>query len=102
MLEEAGAETAGNLILSADLEDGAEIVRRARAINPELRILARCEHLREARPLTKAGATLVAAGEAEVAVALAEAVTSVSSARAALRQQNDIRSRLYHDDRLQP
>jgi len=95
MLEEAGTETAGNLILSADLEDGAEIVRRARALNPELRILARCEHLREAQPLKKAGATLVAAGEAEVAVALAEAVTSGGTPRAVLRQQTDIRSRLY-------
>ncbi|MHB0997555.1 MAG: cation:proton antiporter, partial [Elusimicrobiales bacterium] len=65
MLEEAGIERAGSLILSADLPDGAEIVRRARAVNPELRILARCEHLREEPALRKAGATVVAAGEAE-------------------------------------
>lgn len=96
MLEEAGVETSGSLILSTDLEDGAEIVRRARSLNKDLRILARCEHLREAAALKRAGATLVAAGEAEVAVALAEAVTPTSTARAAMRQQSDIRKHLYH------
>ena len=96
MLEEAGVESAGSLILSADLEDGVEIVRRARALNPELRILARCDHLREAAALNMAGATLVAAGEAEVAVALAEALTAGAGAKTLLRQQSDIRSRLYH------
>ena len=95
MLEEAGIESAGSLVLSADLPDGAEIVRRARAANPELRILARCEHLREEPALRKAGATLVAAGEAEVAVALAGAVTAGTDAAAVLQQQNGIRTRLY-------
>ncbi len=74
-LVEAGLETAGSLILSADIEDAAEIVRHARLLNPELRILARCAHLREALALHDAGATIVAAGEAEVGVALAEAMT---------------------------
>jgi CPA2 family monovalent cation:H+ antiporter-2 len=95
-LEEAGAGRAGSLVLSADLEDGAEIVRRARELNPELRILARCGYLRDVNSLKKAGATLVAAGEAEVAVALAEAVKPGANARAILRQQTDIRSNLYN------
>ena len=95
LLEQAGVETAGSLILSADLEDAAEIVRRARSLNPELRILARCEHLRDAGALKKAGATLATAGEAEVAVALAEAVASGTTTRALRRQQADIRARLY-------
>jgi len=72
-LEDAGIHRAGSLILSAEVEDGAEIVRQARSVNPTLRILARCSHLRDAPALRRAGATVVA-GEAEVAVALAEEV----------------------------
>lgn len=97
LLEQAGVETAGSLILSAYIEDAAEIVRRARSLNPELRILARCEHLRDARALRKGGATLAVAGEAEVAVALAEAVASGSTTRTLRRQQADIRARLYRE-----
>jgi CPA2 family monovalent cation:H+ antiporter-2 len=73
-LIEAGIATSGTLILSADVEDAAEIIKQARGLNPELRVLARCTHLREAPALRQAGANLVAAGEAEVGVALAEAV----------------------------
>jgi len=75
-LVEAGIETAGSLILSADVEDAAEIISRARLLNPELRVLVRCAHLRDAPALRRAGAAVVAAGEAEVGVALAEAVTA--------------------------
>lgn len=100
MLEEAGIESAGSLVLTADVEDGAEIVRRARSINPALRILARCDHLRDAAGLRQAGAEVVAAGEAEVAVALAEAVSAGADAHAALRQRGEIRSALYKGARL--
>ncbi len=72
-LEEAGIATAGSLILSVEIEDAAELIRQARAANPELRVLARCAHLRDAPALRKAGATVIA-GEAEVAIALAEEV----------------------------
>ena len=75
-LIEAGIETAGSLILSADIEDAAEIITQARLLNPKLRVLARCTHLRDAPALRRAGALVVAAGEAEVGVALAEAVTA--------------------------
>lgn len=75
-LIEAGIETAGSLILSADVESAAEIIRQALLLNPELRVLARCTHLRDAPALHRAGAAIVAAGEAEVGVALAEAVTA--------------------------
>ena len=76
-LVEAGIETAGALILSADVEAAAEVIKQARLLNPELRVLARCAHLREASALRQAGAEVVAAGEAEVGVALAEAVTAI-------------------------
>lgn len=101
-LEEAGITSAGSLILSADVEDGAEIVRQARMLNPDLRILARCSHLRDVAALRNAGATIVAAGEAEVAVALAEAVTdSDDSANSTIKAQREsIRSRLYGTSKI--
>ncbi|HOQ44800.1 MAG TPA: cation:proton antiporter [Bryobacteraceae bacterium] len=97
ILEEAGIASAGSLILSADVEDAVEIIRQARLLNPELRVLVRCAHLRDARALRQAGASIVAAGEAEVGVALAEAVTAGDGmdVREAARQRAAIRERLY-------
>jgi CPA2 family monovalent cation:H+ antiporter-2 len=101
-LEEAGIASAGSLILSADVEDAAEIIRQARILNPELRVLARCTHLRDAQALRRAGASVVAAGEAEVGVALAEAVTADDMARAEdqARQRHAVRGRLYGNEPL--
>lgn len=96
-LDDAGIATAGTLILSADVEDAAEIIRQARLLNPELRVLARCAHLRDAPALRRAGASVVAAGEAEVGVALAEAVTAGDGMDhgAAVEQRDAIRRSLY-------
>jgi CPA2 family monovalent cation:H+ antiporter-2 len=101
-LEAAGIASAGSLILSADVEDAAEIIRQARVLNPELRVLARCTHLRDAQALKRAGASVVAAGEAEVGVALAEAVTADDMARAEdqARQRHAVRGRLYGSEPL--
>jgi CPA2 family monovalent cation:H+ antiporter-2 len=95
-LEEAGIATAGTLILSAEVEDGAEIVRQARIANPRLRALARCSHLRDVPPLRRAGA-IVIAGEAEVAAALAEIVMAGNEADpdTFARQRTEIRKSLY-------
>jgi CPA2 family monovalent cation:H+ antiporter-2 len=96
-LDEAGIASAGSLILSADVEDAAEIIRQARLLNPELRVLVRCTHLRDASALRRAGATVVAAGEAEVGVALVEAVTAGDrlGLGEAAEQRELIRRRLY-------
>jgi CPA2 family monovalent cation:H+ antiporter-2 len=64
-------------VLSADIEDAADIIKQALQLNPDLRVLARCAHLREVAALRRAGADFVAAGEAEVGVALTEAVISL-------------------------
>ncbi len=96
-LEEAGIATAGSLILSADIEDAAEIIRQARFFSPNLRVLVRCAHLRDAADLQRAGANVVASGEAEVGVALAEAVTGdepMDLGKAAEKRET-IRRRLY-------
>jgi CPA2 family monovalent cation:H+ antiporter-2 len=96
-LDEAGITSAGSLVLSADIEDAAEIIRQSRLLNPGLRVLARCTHLREAAALQRAGASVVAAGEAEVGVALAEAVMGGDEIDAghATEQRRAIRNRLY-------
>jgi len=103
-LDEAGIATAGSLILSADIEDAAEIIRQARLLNPDLRVLARCAHLRDAPALRRAGAAVVAAGEAEVGVALAEAVTAGDQmdCGAMAKQRDAIRRRLYDPPKAEP
>lgn len=96
-LEEAGIETAGSLILSADVEDAAEIIRQVRLLNPALRVLVRCTHLRDTPELQRAGADVVAAGEAEVGVALVEAMTADQLADCEMHadQRKAVRARLY-------
>ena len=102
-LDEAGIATAGSLILSADVEDAAEIIRQARLLNPDLRVLVRCTHLRDAAGLRRAGADVVAAGEAEVGVALAEAVTvgDQMDHGAAAEQRDAVRRQLYGTPRVE-
>jgi len=96
-LEEAGIATAGSLILSVEIEDAAELIRQARAANPDLRVLARCAHLRDAPALRKAGATVIA-GEAEVAIALAQVVNDrVGAARSSVPSVELLRERLYDE-----
>jgi K+:H+ antiporter len=96
-LDEAGIATAGSLVLSADVEDAAEIIRQARMLNPELRVFARCSHLRDAPALERAGASVVAAGEAEVGVALFEAMTADEPTDGATQaeRRSAVRTRLY-------
>jgi CPA2 family monovalent cation:H+ antiporter-2 len=96
-LVEAGVETTEKLILSADIEDAADIIKQALELNPDLRVLARCAHLRDAAALRNAGADFVAAGEAEVGVALTDAVVSPgeSEGEGALSRRAAIRSQLY-------
>lgn len=95
-LEEAGITTAGSLIISVEIEDAVELVRQARIANPYLRVFVRCAHLRDVPALRKAGATVVA-GEAEIAVALAEALMVANEAedRELTELRQNIRERLY-------
>lgn len=101
-LEEAGVATAGSLILSVEIEDAAELIRQARSVNPELRVLARCAHLRDVPALRRAGATVVAAAEAEVALALAEVLDGdLDSESETASRREDTRRRLYEEE-VQP
>jgi CPA2 family monovalent cation:H+ antiporter-2 len=74
-LRQAWLERAGTLILSAsEFRGGEEVIRVAKEINPDVRILARAAYLRERPALRKAGADVVFAGEGEVALAMTESV----------------------------
>jgi CPA2 family monovalent cation:H+ antiporter-2 len=74
-LEAAGLRRADTLILSASSIRGSEeVVRLARDINPDVRVLARSAYLRERPALRRAGANEVFAGEGEVALAMTESV----------------------------
>ena len=98
-LEEAGIASAGSLILSVEVEDAAELIRQARAVNPALRVLARCAHLRDVPALRRAGATVVAAAEAEVALALAEVLDTDADSAEALRMRREaVRQLLYREE----
>jgi len=98
-LEEAGIASAGSLILSVEVEEAAELIRQARAVNPSLRVLARCAHLRDVPALRRAGATVVAAAEVEVAIALAEVLDTNAASEAELTARREaVRQRLYQDE----
>ena len=63
------AEARAFIVAVSPLEGVEEAFRLARSRNPELRILARATHVREARALRAAGADTVFSGEGEVALA---------------------------------
>jgi monovalent cation:H+ antiporter-2, CPA2 family len=74
-LRQVGLDRVGTLILSAsEFRGGEEVIRVARQLNPNIRILARSAYLREVPTLRRAGADAVFAGEGEVALAMTEAV----------------------------
>jgi CPA2 family monovalent cation:H+ antiporter-2 len=74
-LQSAGVEKAGNLILSASgMQASTEIMRLARELNPEIRILARAVYVHELPALRQAGAEHVFASEGEVALAFTETI----------------------------
>jgi CPA2 family monovalent cation:H+ antiporter-2 len=73
VLEAAGVARAGSLILgSAGMANSADVIRSARALSPNIRVLARATYLRDLPGLLAAGATRVYSGEGEVALAFIE------------------------------
>jgi len=80
-LESAGVAEAATLILSAsDLHGAPEVIRLARKLNPEVRILIRASYLRERRELRNAGANEVFTGEGEVALTMTQYIMGVLGA----------------------
>ena len=73
ILLEAGVRSAGVLILSSPAsEESMDLIRTARALNGELRVLVRCKFLSQAVGMRQAGAQGIFSGEAEVAMAMTE------------------------------
>ena len=72
VLEAAGVASAGSLVFAASGTPPEEVIRTAKALNPDIRILARCAYLRDADTSKAAGADVVISAEAEVAFAMAE------------------------------
>ena len=74
ILEEAGIIGAGFLALTVQVEDGAEIIKRAKQLNPKIKVIARRDFFRGASTYKLAGADAVAIGEAELANRMAEKI----------------------------
>ena len=73
ILSEAGVPTAIGLILTPPAPpDAAELIRLARKMNPQIRVLVRCAFLSQVTAMRNAGADLIFSGEAEVAMAMTE------------------------------
>lgn len=75
ILAEARIGESRHLLLTAAAGAAdAEIVRRARELNPEIRVVARTQHVHEVPGLREAGATAVFSGEGEVALAMSTSI----------------------------
>jgi CPA2 family monovalent cation:H+ antiporter-2 len=97
-LKQAGIEKAASLILTSSGMTGAEeVIREARELNPDVRVLARSAYLRERAELYRAGANAVFAGEGEIALAMSESVlrTLGASAEQIDRERERVRAELF-------
>ena len=103
ILIEAGVERSGSLILStAGLEGAEDIIRLARELNPNIRILARTAYVREMPGLRTAGADAVYSGEGEVGLAFTTAILRGlgASAEQIDREEERVHTELFgHDER---
>jgi CPA2 family monovalent cation:H+ antiporter-2 len=95
-LEAAGVRKSGSLILgSAGMANSAEVIRMARTMNPDIRVLARASYLRDVAALKEAGATNVYSGEGEVALAFVE---DIMDSLGATPEQIDRERARAHDE----
>lgn len=72
ILEHAGIRSADTLVFAASGTPPEAIVKAARELNPQVRIIARSTYVRDVSAAKLAGADLVVTAEVEVALALAE------------------------------
>ena len=80
-LRAAGVHQAATLILSSSsLHGSEEVIRLARELNPDIRVLTRAAYLRERASLIAAGADEVITSEGEIALAMAEEILTALGA----------------------
>jgi CPA2 family monovalent cation:H+ antiporter-2 len=72
ILEQAGVRESGSLVYSASGAGAGAVISIAKELNPQIRILARADYLKDAPAARAAGADFVVSAEAEVAMAMAE------------------------------
>lgn len=72
VLEAAGVASAKSLVFAASGTPPEAVIRAAKVVNPEIRILARCTYVSEVDKSKSAGADVVISAETEVAFAMAE------------------------------
>ena len=101
ILERAGARVSGSLVFTAPSEPHA-VIRAAKDLNPDLRILTRATYLNQAGPLTQAGAEVVVTAEAEVALGMTLRVLEQLGATADQRDRARDRIRLGLADDAAP
>jgi monovalent cation:H+ antiporter-2, CPA2 family len=97
-LEAAKIRQADALILtSSSLANSNEVIRIARELNPEIRVVARANYVRELKPLVDAGAERVVTAESEVALAMTEYMLRELGATVEQvdRERDRVRSELY-------
>jgi CPA2 family monovalent cation:H+ antiporter-2 len=82
ILESAGVRQASSLVFAASGTPSEVVIRAARELNPDLRILARSAFVAETAAARKAGADVVVTAEAEVALAMAEHLLTALGATA--------------------
>ncbi len=70
ILRLAGCEKARAITITASAAPSAAIAAAARSLNPDIRVVAHTNYIRNAQTLIGAGATAVFSGEAEVALAM--------------------------------
>ena len=70
VLHHAGIEKADGLIIAASNVAADTVVKAARELNPQIRVLSRSTYLRESQKLREAGANAVFSSEGEVALAM--------------------------------
>jgi len=100
VLEAAGITGVRNLIVSArNVEGLAGIVKRARELNPELRVLVRGDYVSDVPALRLAGASHVVTDECEVALGFVECILRHLGATAEQvdRERDRVRSQLQEE-----
>ena len=99
-LKGAGVENAVALILSsAGMHGSEEVIRQAREMNRDIRIIARANYLRDIPALKRAGADEIFSGEGEIALNMTERILSHLGATPEQidRERERIRSELFGD-----